>query len=61
MGTQGDIMRLEARLMSESHFRGLTHEQWTKHYAVKFRNRVEEVLKKTGRLPTKEEIERDLA
>lgn len=50
-------MLLEASLMRDSHFRGLTYEQWTAHYAVKFRDKVNEILKKEGKLPTKEEME----
>lgn len=57
MSSQRDIMLLEASLMKDSHFRGLTYEQWTAHYAVRFRDKVNEILKKDGKLPTKEEME----
>jgi hypothetical protein len=73
MGLQGDIMRLEASVIREAMLTrkeelenrlhlasGLTCEQWTAHYAEKFRVQVDAVLKKKGRLPTKEEIERTL-
>lgn len=48
---------LENKLHLDS---GLTHEQWVKFYAGTFRERVEETLKSKKRLPTKEELERDL-
>jgi hypothetical protein len=70
MGTEGDIMRLEVEIMKSAMLNrkeelenklhlssGLTYEQWTAHYAEKFRREVDAVLKKKGRLPTKEEVE----
>jgi hypothetical protein len=73
MGEMADIIRLEVDLIQSAMLTrkeelenrlhlasGLTHEQWVKHYAEKFRTQVEAVLKKKGRLPTKEELERTL-
>jgi hypothetical protein len=70
MGRMADIIRLEVILMKDAMLNrkeelenklhldsGLTYEQWTTHYAEKFRRKVDEVLKKKGRLPTKEELE----
>ena len=56
MGTQGDIIRLEYEVISNSHFRALTTEQWTELYAVKFRQKVNEILQNTGKLPTVDKI-----
>jgi hypothetical protein len=61
MGTQGDIMRLEYEVIKSSHFRALTPEQWTEHYAVKFRAKVNEILNKTGKLPTAERMINELS
>ena len=73
MGVEGDIMRLEVeiiksamlthreRLENELHLSsGLTHEQWVNNFAEKFRREVEAAVKKTGKLPTKEQVERVL-
>jgi hypothetical protein len=56
MGTQGDIMRLQYEVIRNSHFRALTPEQWIKNYAPKFRQRVNDILQKTGKLPTAEKM-----
>jgi len=61
MGTEADIIRLEYEVIRDSHFRALTPEQWIAHYAPQFRKRVNEILKKTGKLPTKEKIIIDLS
>lgn len=70
MGMMSDIIRLEVDLMKSAMLTkkeelenklhlssGLTYEQWTKHYAEKFRKQVNDILLKKGRLPTKEELE----
>jgi len=70
MGIEGDIMRLEVEIMKSAMLNrkeelenklhiasGLTYEQWTTHYAEKFRREVDAILKKTGKLPTKEQVE----
>jgi len=56
MGKEGDIIRLECEVIRNSHYRALTPEQWTAFYAVKFRNKVNDILLKTGKLPTVERI-----
>jgi hypothetical protein len=70
MGLMADIIRLEVEVINSAMLTrkeelenrlhldsGLTHEQWVKFYAEKFRKEVDDVLKKKGRLPTKEELE----
>jgi hypothetical protein len=56
MGIQGDLMRLEYEVIKNSHFRALTPEQWTEYYAARFRSKVNDILQKTGKLPTVEKM-----
>jgi hypothetical protein len=73
MGLGADIIRLEVEIIkrammtkqdvieNEVHRNsGLTTEQWIAHYAPRFRKEVEAILKKTGKLPTAEQVERVL-
>ena len=73
MGLEGDIIRLEVEVIkrqmlskqeaveNEVHRNsGLTYEQWVANYATKFRNTVNDILKRTGKIPTAQEVERIL-
>jgi hypothetical protein len=73
MGEMADIIRLETAIIkrammtktdvleNEVHRQsGLTSEQWIAYYAPKFRLAVADILKRTGKIPTAQEVERIL-
>lgn len=57
MASEREIMHLEAAMIQNN---GLTPDQWVKFYAEAFRRRIYDVIKKKGKLPTVEEMEREL-
>lgn len=73
MGLGADIIRLEVEIIKRAMMTkqdvlenqvhcnsGLTYEQWIAHYAPKFRESVNDILKRTGKMPTAQEVERIL-